>query len=57
MSKIKFIFFIFSLIVCYPFFVFAYDDKTTHPGLTQEAVALYNKYKFPSLSVPQHRSL
>jgi parallel beta-helix repeat protein len=31
----------------FPFFVFAYDDKTTHPALTQETVSFFN-LSYPS---------
>lgn len=34
-----------------PLFVFAYDDKTTHPALTQEIVKFFNS-KFRDLKIP-----
>lgn len=49
----KFIHFVLILTALYPLSVFAYDDKTTHPGLTQEVVNLYNRYKEPKLSNEQ----
>ncbi|MBI4137701.1 MAG: right-handed parallel beta-helix repeat-containing protein, partial [Candidatus Sungbacteria bacterium] len=33
-----------------PFFVLAYDDSTTHPGLTQEIVKFFNQ-SFPDLKI------
>jgi hypothetical protein len=49
---IKFIkiLFIGGTLFALPFFMLAYDDKTTHPALTQEMVELFNQ-KFQSLKV------
>lgn len=33
-----------GILFAIPFFVFSYDDRTTHPALTQEIIKLYNHY-------------
>ena len=33
-----------------PFFVFGYDDKTTHPALTKEIARFFN-YNYPALGL------
>jgi len=38
-----------ALLLATPFFVFSYDDKTTHPALAQETIALFNLY-YPKLA-------
>lgn len=38
------------LLVTGPVFVFAYDDRTTHPALTQEIIKLFN-LKFPERNI------
>ena len=43
---VRVVFFCWSLLLATPFFVFAYDDNTTHPALTQEIVKFFN-LKFP----------
>lgn len=39
-----------GMLLAIPFFVFAYDDKTTHPALTQEIVKFFNK-NYPELKL------
>ena len=41
-----------ALLLATPFFVFAYDDKTTHPALAQETVALFNLY-YPRMALTE----
>lgn len=39
-----------ALLLATPFFVFGYDDETTHPALTQEIITFFN-LKFPEETI------
>lgn len=47
---IKIILTVVGALLVLPFFVYAYDDKTTHPALTQEIIKLFNS-EFKDLNI------
>lgn len=50
--KLNLVAFLWMGLLTAPFFVVAYDDKTTHPALAQETVALFNLY-YPQLALSE----